>query len=549
VIGKRRFASFLLLTLALCCSLPAKGQNPPLVIVGGTLIDGTGRTPIDNAVVVVEGSKIKTVGAKERVAIPPDAKVIDVSGKTILPGFIDCHIHLRDWMPQMFLHYGVTTVADTNNQTDWSLIQREMLQQGRIKGPRLFVTGAAVAGPHDAPNDTNVPVDSPAAAKAYVKQLVARGVDAIKTQYSLTPELLKAVLEEAKSDGVPVVGHTENIRWATELGHKFMEHTDTLARAILEAESPAKLKEVEEKKIPFPESLMDTELFTPLIQLMVKNGVYINPTFAAYWRFSNPHEKEWTRIAAEIIKDPGLQFAPADAQEYWVTPRGGRPSPEGFRKVQEFTRKYVEAGGRIVAGSDSGYMPGLAMHFEMQSMVDAGVPPMKAIQSATAWAAELLGKGKDLGSIEAGKIADITVVEGNPLADITASQHVSLVIKEGRVVDTTYDPDFKNPIPRPVNEQRGPEQGPNLSAIAPRAVRQRESGVTLQISGEKFSSKSFLRFDTTDLPTQFVSASSLTARIDSRLLQEPGTYAITVVNPGSGGGTSNVVYFMVNFRD
>jgi imidazolonepropionase-like amidohydrolase len=548
VIVKPSMVLIVLLVVAGLGVFPTRAQGQPLVIEGGMLIDGTGSSSVKDAVVVVEQGRIQAVGARGNISVPANAKVIDVAGKTIFPGFIDCHIHLREWMPQMFLPYGVTTVCDTNNQTDWSLIQRELLQRGTIKGPRLFITGAAEAGPDDVLNDTNVPVQSPEEARAYVKHMVALGVDAIKTQYGLPPDLLQAVLKEAKSEGVPVVGHTDNIRWATELGYKFMEHSLTLAHAILEAESPEKLKAAENEKIQYPESLMSTEYFAPLIQLMVKNGVYINPTFTAYWRFPNPRQKEWTQIATEIIKDSGLQFVPADAKRSWVTPPRDPPSPEGFRKVQEFTRKYVAAGGRIIAGSDSGYMPGLAMDFEMQSLVDAGVPPMKAILSATKWAADLLGNGKELGSLEVGKVADITVIERDPLTDITATQNVSLVIKDGQIFDTTYDPSFKNPIPRPVNEQRGPEQGPDLSVVEPRAVRQEESSVTLRISGEKFNPQSFVRFDTTALPTQYLNDSGLTAVIDSHLLQ-PGTYAVTVVNPGSGGGTSNDVYFMVNFRN
>src|SRR5262249_26974073 len=116
------------------------------------------------------------------------------------------------------------------------------------------------------------------------------------------------------------------------------------------------------------------------------------------------------------------------------------------------------------------------------------------------------------------------------------------------VIDTSYDPKFANPIPRPVNEQKGPDMGPALTTVAPRAANQGTTAVTLELTGEKFTPKSVVRFDTTDLQTHFVSDSKLTAIIDPRLLSKIGTYGVTVTNPGSGGGTSNVVYFMVDFR-
>src|SRR5262249_39090446 len=158
-----------------------------------------------------------------------------------------------------------------------------------------------------------------------------------------------------------------------------------------------------------------------------------------------------------------------------------------------------------VAGSDSGYMPGLGVHFEMQSLVAAGVPPMKAIQGATLWAAQLGNQEKDLGTVEAGKLADITVIEGNPLQDITATRNVRLVIQNGAVIDTAYDPKFVNPVPRPVNEQKGPDMGPDLGTVAPRMARQGGAAITLNLKGEKFTPKSTVRLDTTDLQTRFVS--------------------------------------------
>jgi predicted amidohydrolase YtcJ len=103
------------------------GQSQALVLEGGTLIDGTGRNPISDAVVVIEGSRIQAVRTRGRVSYPRNARIVNTQGRTLLPGLIDSHIHLRDYMPPMFLPYGVTTVADTNNYTDWTIAQREAL--------------------------------------------------------------------------------------------------------------------------------------------------------------------------------------------------------------------------------------------------------------------------------------------------------------------------------------------------------------------------------------------------------------------------------------
>ena len=186
----------------------------------------------------------------------------------------------------------------------------------------------------------------------------------------------------------------------------------------------------------------------------------------------------------------------------------------------------------------------------MQSLVDAGGTPMQAILAATKWAAELGHKEKDLGTVEPGKVADITVIEGNPLQDITAVRNVLLVVKDGEVVDTSYDPKFVNPIPRTAlnGQLQGPENGPELSGVTPGIAREGDRDVTLQVAGKKFTPQSVVRLDATELKTQFVSDSKLTAVIPSASLQKVGSYPVTVVNPGSGGGASNRRYFIVNFK-
>ena len=537
-----------LVTLAILLgALHALAQNPTLVLEGGILIDGTGKNPINNAVVVVEGNRIKSVGTKGQVSYPSNARVIKTDGQTILPGLVDGHIHLDiyfpSYMPQMLLRYGVTTVGDLNNDTDWSLLQREAFNSGKVRGPRMYVSGEALDGPTSVTNtDERVVVHSlktPEEARAQVRSLAAKGVDMVKTNYTLTYEQLSAIIDEAKKAGVPVVGHTRNMRKAAELGHKYMEHMNTVAWAILDDDMGY---ERWQREGFTPERRMDTSKFPALVDFMVKQGVYINPTLVNNWRTATSRAKEMADTANQILKDPTLTaMVPAGAQQAWKNLSSGRnPDVEGYNKVKEFVRQYVDAGGKIAAGTDEGgvTMPGLSLHYEMQMITDMGISPMKAIQAATLWSAESFGQGKNLGSIEPGKFADFMIVEGNPMNDITATRNVKMVIKAGQVVNTAYDSKALTPVARPFGTL------PKVNSISPAVAKEGAQSVTLQIDGIRFSPKSVVRIDNRDLPTQFVSATKLTATVEAPLLQKPGSYALYVANPGAGGASNNVYLFV-----
>jgi len=550
-----------------------RAQNPTLVIQGGTLIDGTGGAPLRDAVIVIEGSRIRAVGARGSVTVPAQARLLHAEGKTILPGLIDSHIHFLDFTPPLFLRFGVTTVYDTANPTEWILAQRDAIQAGKIQGPRMYVTGWIIDGPEERSDMTanaerggyRVHAHSAAEARQLTRDLIRLGVDAIKAHEGLTLEMWEALLDEAHQAGLEVVGHTHDPKEAVEAGFKFIEHGEPLPFATIS--DPRKLQAVREGRIQIPEAEMETELFDPLIALFLRNGVYFNPTLSRTYINVMPKRAEWSQVALKYLEDPSWQFIPKPRYEDWLRtakadaqgnrqPRDAERRRVALQKVQEFARRYAQAGGKVLTGPDTGSrsgptnMPGLSMHIEMESLVDAGLTPMQAILGSTRWAAELFHLEKDLGTVEAGKLADILIVNGDPLADIRATREIDTVILDGKVIDTTMDPNFRNPMPRPVPLEGTLEyMGPELSRISPRIARQGDGAVKLELIGAKFTPQSLVRFDTTDLPTVFVSDSRLTATLDGALLRNVGTYAVTVVNPGSGGGTSNVQAFVVNFRD
>ena len=477
----RAFGGALALLITLAVS-GLWGQSQALVIEGGTLVDGGGGAPVRNSVVVIEGTRIVAVGARGDVSYPPQATIINADGMTVLPGFIDAHIHSLDYFPPLFLHFGITTVLDTANPTAWVIALRDALNTGTIKGPRMFVTGEAIDGPGDvderlsARSAYRTRTNTPEEARTLARSLLRRGVDALKAYQNLSLDGLQAIVEEARKAGTEVVGHVRDARDATLAGFTFIEHATPIAHATLG--DPALVKAMDEGKLRTPEADMDPTLFGPLIELMVEHGVYLNPTLTRSWISAHPKRAEWYRAAAALLEDPAYRFIPAARRQRWLRTATGEPESveprmlEGLRKVEEFTRRYAQAGGRVINGPDSGpssgpaNMAGLALHVEMEALVDAGLTPMQAILSATRWPAELLHREKELGTVAPGKIADLVLVDGDPLADIRATRNIRTVIMNGAVVDTTLDPSFRSPLPRPIDEYTMNWRDENLHASA-----------------------------------------------------------------------------------
>ena len=207
-------------------------QTRSIAIVGGTLIDGTGRAAVEDSVVVFQRRKFQEVGKRGEVTIPQGAEMIDAKGKAILPGLIDGHCHYRDWMGEVYLAYGVVTCPNiSNNPVDWIIAQREGVRNGSIRGPRVWASANIIDGPPPEGTGvlrrqrTSIIVQTEDEARKAVGMLAEKGVDGVKLFERLTPQTAKAAAAEAHRLGRPVFGHSLDIFVSADAGYQSVEHS------------------------------------------------------------------------------------------------------------------------------------------------------------------------------------------------------------------------------------------------------------------------------------------------------------------------------------
>ena len=451
---KRLMAAAFLAALGIVSD--ASADDTVVVLQGGTLIDGTGRAPITDAMVVVENGRIRSVGRRGQMTIPAGVQIIDTSGETILPGLVDMHLHLRGWKIPFYPLYGVTTTGDIHNDTQWILGQRALLKSGLMKGARLFVSGARINGPNGGPlrdsagkvveDPSNV--KTPDEARAYVRYLHTAGVDFLKVDYSVTDDQLAAIIDEASKYNLPVLGHINDIDKAMNYGGNEIEPMAGVDRAqiIREGKTPPA------DNGPALAAGVDPKKFGPLIQRMVEQGTALD--IALYWTVK---PMVWDMMRPEVARlanDPATAFVPAEEKKFWLQDPG-KMDPVDVANTETFLTQFADAGDHFTIDTDgnekSDVPPGLGTHIIMEGVAKMGIPKMKIIEATTLWPAQVMGIDRDYGSVEAGKHADFVIVQGDPLADIKAVRNIKMVIMDGKVMDTKLDPNFVNPLPRPAS--------------------------------------------------------------------------------------------------
>ena len=596
---------------------PAGAQPQALVIQGGTLIDGNGGMPVPNSVIVIQGNRIIAVGRNGQVQLPAGATIINATGKWVTPGLIDAKSNWNWPYGEAYLRYGVTSAMVTGTRNDTGIADRDAIDHGVYPGPRLFqgVINLQGGGPEGKKPDIYKPgngarvVKDPQDAREKVRMNIEGGADFIGVaDGDGQPEVFDAIVDEAHKAGLAAilrcVGPITRGKRCIEAGADVMIHTGEIGVDMN--------KDYDKWKtyVALPPDAyceMDPAKAAQMVKFIASHNTALEPDMMATDR---GFPSMWERVQKEDVEffnDPVLRtYYPEYMIQHTldnVRSAKDRLTPEqyehrmcGYKNHVKFLHDVVEAGGHILAASDIYQSPpGLGLHQEMSVYdEDLKMPRMKIIQSATKWVADHFHM-KDIGTVEAGKLADIVIVTANPLTDIKNMRKLDTVIKDGRIVDREYHPWYKGWIFANARDDEGgpvvendqwvtalkqaawrPNAGPTnlniqgpaaplpavpdfwasptpaIETIFPHTIIQGGATQELEIKGFNFVKRSVVYIDDVAVPTRVVNRTEIKATVDANVFANAGNRNVVVKNPApldpnAWGDTSNKAHILVPF--
>ena len=381
-----------------------------------------GAEPAKDQTVLVEGERITWVGPAGEAELPGNALRVDASGRWIVPGLSDLHVHVAAEDLPLFVASGVTTIRDLGGSPD-KLRWRDEIRSGARAGPDMVVAGTLVAGTPQ--NWSHVVVSTPEEARATVVDQHRSGYDAIKVYDGLSKECYDALVEEAAALGIDVVGHVPGdvgLEHALDAGQRSIEHAEQVLYASFGRRMDVALEELE-----------------PVVDVLVAKGATLTATLASQesimLRGTPGVNAIFERAEMNLLSDWTLGW--------WSGFRVSLPGPEtlarrtGFLNAErELVRRLHERGGSVLVGTDAPnplMIPGVSVHDELDALVRAGVEPEAALTLATKAAAEFLGRTGEQGAVRAGCRADLLLVDGDPRADLERLRAPRAVILRGRL--------------------------------------------------------------------------------------------------------------------
>jgi len=399
----------------------------PTVIVGARLIDGTGTTPIEDSVVVVEGDRIRAAGPRARIQIPRNAAIVDAKAKVLMPGLVDVHCHInqppdemkRYWLAQ--LRWGVTTMRSAGNDKPETVPLFRQTRAGDFLAPRSYTAGQGfnVSGPY--PGAPTFKPTTPDEARSSVRELKAQKVDFIKiwmTKPLFPPDVIAAIVDEGRKQGITVIAHVTDVASLHQLAD--LGVTDFLHNPIDQPVTPDLIAYAKSKKLTFAPTLANIE--------------------SRWFYYEHPDILNMPMLQAALYPRGRQMLADAERRAQTLSaPDLAQRKTRMREQTYPFIKAMSDAGVRIVTGTDCGAEAsqvtpfGHATHREVQMFVEAGMPPLAAIRAATLDAARVITRTEDpeYGSIGAGKVADLLLLDKDPSVDIGNTISISRVMRAG----------------------------------------------------------------------------------------------------------------------
>ncbi|HZU44969.1 MAG TPA: amidohydrolase family protein, partial [Terriglobales bacterium] len=419
----------------------AKKPAGRLVFRHANLFDSETATIKPGMTVVINGNRIEAVEADNALKnIPAGAQVIDATGKTLIPGLWDMHVHLGEDDGMLDIAAGVTTVRDLANDIDKLMAMRKSFDSGEAIGPRVIMAGF-IDGPGPYQGPTKILASTPEQARQFVDRYKMLGYEQIKIYSSVNPELVPVIIDEAHKNGLRVSGHIPafmSAQQAVEEGYNEIQHINFIFLnfwfdRVKDTRTPARFTEVAQHAAELDLKSQPVQNF---IALLKERHVDIDPTVGIF---------EGMFLARPGSVDP--QFAevadrmPPQVRRGFLG--GGLPVPEGMdqryrdsaQALLNMVNLLYTSGIPIDAGTDT--LAGFALHSELEYFVKAGIPAPQVLQIATLGAARIMKHDGQSGSITPGKLADVVLIDGNPATRISDIRRVKTVVKDGVVYDST----------------------------------------------------------------------------------------------------------------
>jgi imidazolonepropionase-like amidohydrolase len=419
--------------------------DPVFALTHAEVIDGTGAPPKRDQNIVVRDRMIAAVGDTASTTVPPNARVIDLTGRTVLPGLVMVHEHLYypvggspyNYLPysfpRLYLAGGVTTMRTAGSMSPYAdLNLRRAIDAGERPGPKMDITGPYLNGPGVPLLEARVLKDADDA-RRLVRLWAAEGATSFKAYAHITRAELKAAIEEAHRRGLKVTGHLCSVTFneAIDLGIDSLEHGAIVASDFVTNKRPDECPPLPDLLKAFAQVDISGSVVQTLIRKLVDRRVAVSSTLPVME----------TTVPARTASDRALEVLLPELREHYHRTRQrvdadtSMPWLTVFKKEMEFERAFVRAGGLLAAGTDpagyGGVIAGFANQRAIELLVEAGFTPVEAIHIATHNGARMLGRADHVGTVAVGKYADLVVVRGQPATKVEDIEQVETVFKDG----------------------------------------------------------------------------------------------------------------------